>query len=94
MVTRPPCWAYSMATRLTVLCINRQVAADTRVSESVMMTNYVQETDEEMRQRSNRTYRRISVAMYDGQLEIITTTIRARLCVEVRSSRTAPGSSL
>jgi integrase len=35
--------------------INRQVAADARVSESVMMTNYVEETAEELRQRSNRT---------------------------------------
>ena len=43
--------------------INRQVAADARVSESVMMTNYVQENDEEMRQRSNRTYRRILASL-------------------------------
>ncbi len=43
--------------------INRQVAADARVSESVMMTNYVKETDEAMRQRSNRTYRRIMASL-------------------------------
>ena len=43
--------------------INRQVAADACVSESVMMTNYVQENDEEMRQRSNRTYRRILASL-------------------------------
>ena len=43
--------------------INRQVAADARVSESVMMTNYVKESDEEMRQRSNRTYRRIIASL-------------------------------
>jgi len=43
--------------------INRQVAADARVSESVMMTNYVKETDEDMRQRSNRTYRRIMASL-------------------------------
>ena len=28
-----------------------------------MMTNYVQENDEEMRQRSNRTYRRIIASL-------------------------------
>ena len=43
--------------------INRQVAADACVSESVMMTNYVEEHDEEMRQRSNRTYRRIIASL-------------------------------
>ena len=43
--------------------INRQVAADARVSETVMMTNYVQESDEEMRQRSNRTYHRIIASL-------------------------------
>ena len=42
---------------------DRQVAADVRVSESVMMTNYVKESDEEMRQRSNRTYRRIQASL-------------------------------
>jgi hypothetical protein len=39
--------------------INRQVAGDARVSESVLMTSYVKETDEEMRQSSNRTFARI-----------------------------------
>lgn len=43
--------------------INRQVAADARVSESVMMINYVEEGSEEMRQRSNRTYRRIIASL-------------------------------
>jgi hypothetical protein len=43
--------------------IARQIASDTRVSESVLMTNYVKETDEEMRQRSNRTYRRIQASL-------------------------------
>jgi integrase len=43
--------------------IARQIAADLRVSESVLMTNYVKETDEEMRQRSNRTYRRILASL-------------------------------
>ena len=38
--------------------IARQIASDLRVSESVLMPNYVKETDDEMRQRSNRTYRR------------------------------------
>jgi integrase len=39
--------------------LNRLVAADARVSENVMMTNYVKETDEEMRAKSNRTFWRI-----------------------------------
>jgi hypothetical protein len=43
--------------------ITRQIASDTRVSESVLMTNYLKETDEEMRQRSNRTYRRIQASL-------------------------------
>lgn len=43
--------------------INRQVASDARVSESVLMTNYVKETDEELRQKSNRTYQRILASL-------------------------------
>jgi hypothetical protein len=43
--------------------INRQVAADARVSEAVLMTNYVKETDEELRARSNRTFARILVSL-------------------------------
>ena len=43
--------------------INRQVAHDARVSETVMMTNYVKESDEELRQRSNRTYHRIVASL-------------------------------
>ena len=43
--------------------IARQIANDARVSESVLMTNYVKETDEEMRQRSNRTYWRIHASL-------------------------------
>jgi len=43
--------------------ITRQIANDARVSESVLMTNYVKETDEEMRQRSNRTYWRIHASL-------------------------------
>lgn len=43
--------------------IARQIASDARVSESVLMTNYVKETDEEARHRSNRTYRRILASL-------------------------------
>lgn len=39
--------------------INRQVANDAKLSESVLMTNYVKETDEQLRQASNRTFARI-----------------------------------
>jgi hypothetical protein len=43
--------------------VNRQVAADARLGEGVMMTNYVRETDEEMRQKSNRTFHRIVASL-------------------------------
>jgi len=65
--------------------INRQVAADARVGESVMMTNYVKETDEEMRQRSNRTFQRIlaslssEVALRYGHIEVNTSDLARRL---------------
>ncbi|HJT77294.1 MAG TPA: hypothetical protein VJ739_08830 [Gemmataceae bacterium] len=43
--------------------INRQVAANARVGESVMMTSYVKETDDELRARSNRTFARIVASL-------------------------------
>jgi integrase len=43
--------------------INRQVAQDARVSEMVLMTNYVKEADEEMRQKSNRIFHRIAASL-------------------------------
>jgi hypothetical protein len=43
--------------------VNRQVAADARLSEGVMMTNYVKETDEQMRQKSNRMFNRIFASL-------------------------------
>jgi integrase len=43
--------------------INRQVAADARVGEAVLMTSYVKESDEEMRQKSNRTFQRIMASL-------------------------------
>ena len=43
--------------------LNRQVAADARLGEKVMMTHYAKETDEEMRQKSNRTYWRIAASL-------------------------------
>ena len=42
---------------------NRRVAQDARLSESVMMAHYVTERDEELRQASNRTYRRILASL-------------------------------
>ena len=38
---------------------NENVARDARVTQAVMMRHYVDETDEELRQASNRTYRRL-----------------------------------
>ena len=49
--------------------LNRQVARDARLSESVMMAHYVTERDEEMRQASNRTYHRILLSL---SLEVAT----------------------
>jgi len=43
--------------------INRQVAQDARVGETVMMTAYVKETDDELRARSNRTFARIMASL-------------------------------
>ena len=40
--------------------VNKQVAEDAGVSVGVMMTHYAKETDPEMRQKSNRTFRRIA----------------------------------
>lgn len=39
--------------------LNHRVAADAKVSESVMMASYVQERDEELHQASNRTFQRL-----------------------------------
>jgi hypothetical protein len=43
--------------------VNRLVASDANVTTNVMMTNYVHETDEEYRQKSNRTFRRIAESL-------------------------------
>ncbi len=43
--------------------LNRQVASDARLGVSVMLTSYVKESDEEMRAKSNRTYRRIVASL-------------------------------
>lgn len=42
---------------------NRLVAQDARVGENVMMKSYVKETDEELRQKSNRTFHRICASL-------------------------------
>ena len=65
--------------------INRRVASDARVTESVLMTNYVKEEDEEMRQRSNRTFQRIlaslapEVARRYGHVESAVTELERRM---------------
>ena len=43
--------------------VNSRVARDARLTESVMMGHYVTERDEELRQASNRTYRRILASL-------------------------------
>lgn len=42
---------------------SRRVAADARVSECVLMTHYVEESDPEMREASNRIYQRIRASL-------------------------------
>jgi integrase len=65
--------------------INRQVASDARISESVLVTNYVKEMDEELRQKSNRTFQRIlaslptEVARRYGNAECTKTDLEHRL---------------
>jgi len=43
--------------------VNRQVAADARVGERVMMTSYTTLSDRKLRAMSNRTYRRILLSL-------------------------------
>ena len=65
--------------------INRQVAKDAKVSESVMMTNYVKEEDEELRAGSNRTFHRIlaslspEVAQRYGHVEVVVDSLERQL---------------
>jgi integrase len=65
--------------------INRQVAQDARVGETVMMTAYVKETDDELRAKSNRTFARIvaslppEVARRYGHAEQPTTSLEKQL---------------
>jgi integrase len=72
--------------------INRQIARDARVSESVLMTNYVTETDVEMRRRSNRTYDRIlaslspEVASRYGHAEPSPTTLEQQVQAAIASN--------
>lgn len=43
--------------------VNRQVAADAKLGEGVMMSHYVQESDDQMRHASNRTFHRILASL-------------------------------
>ena len=43
--------------------LNRRVAEDAKLNESVMIAHYVTERDEELRHASNRTYRRIVASL-------------------------------
>jgi hypothetical protein len=61
------------------------VAADARLSEGVMMTAYVKETDEQMRQKSNRMYQRIAasrapeVAIRHGLVEKKSSSLKEKI---------------
>lgn len=69
---------------------NGQVAQDAKVTESVMLRHYVDETDEELRQASNRTYGRLLAALspkvaerYGYRAEEEGATLEARLAAAV-----------
>ena len=65
--------------------VNRQVAADARLSEGVMLTNYVKETDEQMRAKSNRMFARIlaslpsEVASRYGHVEAVSGNLKEKI---------------
>jgi hypothetical protein len=65
--------------------VNRQIAADARLSEGVMMTNYVKETDEQMRAKSKRMFARIlaslpsEVAIRYGHVEVGPGNLKERI---------------
>ncbi|OAI45553.1 hypothetical protein AYO44_12880 [Planctomycetaceae bacterium SCGC AG-212-F19] len=65
--------------------VNRQVAADAKLGEKVMMKHYVKESDVQMRHASNRTFERIlaslppSVAVRYGHVEPMKTDLEQRL---------------
>lgn len=67
--------------------LNRLIANDARLTTGVMMTNYVKETDEQMRQKSNRMFHRIlasldpKVAQRYGQAETAADQLKERLMV-------------
>ena len=77
--------------------INRQVAQDASVTTSVMMTSYVTERDEELRQKSNRFFARIvaglhpTVAARYGHVETPIDALRRqlRLAVDAGDWKTA-----
>jgi hypothetical protein len=49
--------------------VNRLVATDAKLTTEVMMSHYVAEGDEQLRQRSNRMYRRLIAGVADRVLE-------------------------
>jgi hypothetical protein len=65
--------------------VNPLLAADARLSECVMMTNYVKETDEQMRAKSNRMFSRIlasldaEVARRYGHIEANSATLKEQI---------------
>jgi hypothetical protein len=65
--------------------VSRKVAEDARVSERVLMTHYVEESDPEMCEASNRIYRRIlaslppEVARRYGHAEVRVVSVEDRL---------------
>lgn len=73
--------------------INREVAADARVSVSVLTTHYVTQSDTQLRAGSNRTYRRIlaslpvEVASRYGHDQAATTSLEEQIqtAVEARN---------
>jgi hypothetical protein len=71
--------------------INREVAADARVGQSVLTTHYITPTEAQLRAGSNRTYRRIlaslpaEVACRNGHDQTATTALEERIQAAVEA---------
>jgi hypothetical protein len=76
---------------------NEAVAHDARISRAVMVRHYVDETDEELRQGSNRTYYRLIAGLstevarrygYDASSEALELQIRLQTAVNAQDWKT------
>jgi len=79
---------------------SRRVAQDAGVSENVLMKHYVEESDPELREASNRTFKRVSaslpteVACRYGYMEVVATELENRLQSALKSGNWAQVANL